>query len=116
MLAALGEEKHGDRARARRAYITKNEERDIPEVLHRAVDEVLKMNRAAWVAWLEHGSKEDWAERVGVLESAGSGGCGREGPVAWAGAAALPTTMQHLPHAELRVVRAARTWCRWSGR
>ena len=68
MLESLGEVKDGDRKRAR-AYITKNEERDIPEaVLERAVDEVLKMNRLAWVAWLERGSKEDWAERVGVLE------------------------------------------------
>ena len=68
MLENLGEEKEDDRRRAR-AYITKNEERDIPhEVLERAVDEVLKMKRAAWVAWLEHGSREDWAERVGVLE------------------------------------------------
>ncbi len=25
------------------------------------------MNRTAWLAWLTHGSKEDWAERVGVL-------------------------------------------------
>jgi pimeloyl-ACP methyl ester carboxylesterase len=67
MLENLGEEKEGDRRRAR-AYITKNEERDIAhEVLERAVGEVLKMKRAAWVAWLEHGSREDWAERVGVL-------------------------------------------------
>ena len=68
MLENLGEAKEGDRKRAR-AYITKNEERDIAEdVLERAVNEVLKMKRAAWVAWLEHGSREDWAERVGVLE------------------------------------------------
>ena len=26
------------------------------------------MNRAAWVAWLEHGSREDWSERVGILD------------------------------------------------
>jgi pimeloyl-ACP methyl ester carboxylesterase len=68
MLDNLGESHHDDRRRAR-SYITKNEERDLsPAVLERAVTEVLKMNRAAWVAWLEHGSKEDWSERVGVLE------------------------------------------------
>jgi pimeloyl-ACP methyl ester carboxylesterase len=67
MLANLGEPRDGDEARAR-SYITKNEARDIPEpVLSRAVEDVLRMNRAAWVAWLEHGSREDWAERVGVL-------------------------------------------------
>ena len=68
MLAALGEEREGDPVRARE-YITKNEEREIPApVLERAVGEVLRMNRQAWRAWLESGSKEDWAERVGVLQ------------------------------------------------
>ena len=103
MLAALGEEKHGDRARAR-AYITKNEERDIaPEVLERAVNEVLKMKRAAWVAWLERGSKEDWAERVGMLDLPALVVAGDKdrslGPEQQ-----RATTMKHLAHAELRIV------------
>ena len=68
MLGLLGERHDDDRARAR-SYITKNEARDIaPDVEERASLEVLRMNRTAWVAWLEHGSKEDWAERVGVLD------------------------------------------------
>ena len=68
MLDLLGEAHDDDRARAR-SYITKNELRDIPpEVEERASNEVLRMNRMAWVAWLQHGSKEDWAERVGKLE------------------------------------------------
>ena len=103
MLAALGEEKNGDRARAR-AYITKNEERDIlPEVLERAVNEVLKMDRAAWVAWLQRGSKEDWAERVGVLDLPTLVVAGDKdrslGPEQQ-----RATTLKHLAHAELRVV------------
>ena len=32
------------------------------------VDDVLRMNRAAWSAWLTSGSKEDWSDRVGVLD------------------------------------------------
>ncbi len=68
MLGLLGEVREGDAARARE-YITKNEERDIPPaVVERAVSEVLRMNRAAWRAWLESGSKEDLGEQVGVLE------------------------------------------------
>jgi len=56
-----------DRTRAR-AYITKNELRDIPRVVEeRASLEVLRMNPAAWTAWIEHGSREDWAARVGQL-------------------------------------------------
>ena len=103
MLAALGEEKHGDRARAR-AYITKNEERDIlPAVLDRAVDEVMRMNRAAWAAWLEHGSKEDWAERVGVLTLPALVVAGEKdrslGPEQQ-----RSFTMHHFSRAELRVV------------
>lgn len=33
-----------------------------------AEDDVLRCNRAAWTAWLESGSREDWAEYVGVLD------------------------------------------------
>ncbi len=67
MIEMLGTERAGDLDRAR-SYITKNEERDIPSsIVDRAAGEVLKMNRAAWLAWLTGGSKEDWSERVGAL-------------------------------------------------
>jgi pimeloyl-ACP methyl ester carboxylesterase len=104
MLAMLGQERHGDEARARE-YITKNEERDIPPaILERAAREVLRMNRAAWRAWLEAGSREDWAERVGVLELPAmvvAGELDRSlGPEQQRTA-----TMPHLSQGELRVVQ-----------
>ncbi|RXH58701.1 alpha/beta fold hydrolase [Granulicella sibirica] len=71
MIENLGEVRgdHADEYRRAQTYVTKNETRDIPpEVLARATEEVLRMNRAAWVAWLEHGSREDWSERIGVLD------------------------------------------------
>ncbi len=34
-----------------------------------AVSDVLRANRAAWRAWLEAGSREDWTDRVGVLQT-----------------------------------------------
>ena len=68
MMLGLLSERHADDLARAKGYITKNEERDIPDAVEqRASAEVLRMNRAAWVAWLQHGSKEDWAERVGVL-------------------------------------------------
>ncbi len=67
MLEALGEPKDGDEARAN-SYVTKNESRVMPpEIQSRAVEDVLRMNRAAWRAWLTSGSREDWAVRVGEL-------------------------------------------------
>jgi len=40
----------------------------LPTVIRdRAIDDLLRMNRAAFQAWLERGSKEDWADRVGLL-------------------------------------------------
>ena len=68
MLGLLGgPAAEGDYERAL-SYVNKNETRDIPhDVEERTANEVLRMNRTAWVAWLEHGSKEDWAGRVGVL-------------------------------------------------
>jgi pimeloyl-ACP methyl ester carboxylesterase len=38
-----------------------------PERKARAVADLLRMHPAAWAAWLQHGSREDWAERIGVL-------------------------------------------------
>ena len=68
MMGLLGERHEDETARAR-TYVTKNELRDIPQAVEeRATAEVLKMNRTAWVAWLMHGSKEDWSQRVGVLD------------------------------------------------
>ncbi|SNT32513.1 Pimeloyl-ACP methyl ester carboxylesterase [Granulicella rosea] len=66
-LEAPGQPKDGDLSRASR-YVSKNESRVMPpEVQHRAVEDVLRMGRAAWRAWLESGSREDWSARVGRL-------------------------------------------------
>ncbi len=40
-----------------------------PTVLDQAAGDVARMNRDAWVAWLDRGSREDWAERIGVLNT-----------------------------------------------
>lgn len=39
----------------------------LPDAQALAVDDVLRLNRAAWCAWLEFGSREDWRVRIGVL-------------------------------------------------
>ena len=33
----------------------------------RVSEDMLRLNREAWVAWLERGSREDWIDRIGVL-------------------------------------------------
>ena len=40
-----------------------------PERHALAVDDVLRSARSAWLAWLDGGSREDWADRVGVLQT-----------------------------------------------
>ena len=40
-----------------------------PAVLDRAALDVARMNRDAWTAWLERGSREDWAGRIGTLRT-----------------------------------------------
>ena len=74
MLDALGKEPGESEKAVRRAheaaehYIRENSAEDVAEeVFSVAVADVLRMDRAAWRAWLEGGSKEDWGERVGVL-------------------------------------------------
>jgi pimeloyl-ACP methyl ester carboxylesterase len=51
-------------------YVSNNSSNDLrTEFGERAVADVLRANRAAWVAWLDSGSREDWALRVGVLQT-----------------------------------------------
>ena len=103
MLGLLGERHADDRARARR-YITKNELRDIPDhVEERASQEVLRMNRTAWVAWVERGSREDWAERVGILRLPALVLAG-EKDLSLGPDQQRECTMPHLPLGELCVV------------
>lgn len=40
-----------------------------PAVLDRAATDVARMNPEAWTAWLERGSREDWAGRIGLLRT-----------------------------------------------
>lgn len=51
-------------------YIARNAGRPLDDTRHRqAAEEVLRADRAAWLAWLRDGSREDWASRIGVLRS-----------------------------------------------
>lgn len=103
MMGSLGVRRGGDRNHAR-AFITRNEERDIPApVVARAVDEVLRMNRAAWRAWLDSGSREDWSERVGVLQLPALVVAG-ERDASLGPETQRRVTMPHLAHATLRTL------------
>ena len=35
----------------------------------RVIDDLLRTNRSAWRAWLEGGSKEDWSDEIGILQT-----------------------------------------------
>jgi pimeloyl-ACP methyl ester carboxylesterase len=68
MIASLGELHRDDLAHAT-SYIDRNSAKDLPkQIQQRTANEVLRMNRTAWTAWLARGSKEDWSERVGILD------------------------------------------------
>jgi pimeloyl-ACP methyl ester carboxylesterase len=58
-----------NRADARR-YVASNSANDLDaEFTALAVADAVRANRAAWVAWLERGSREDWSARVGLLQT-----------------------------------------------
>ena len=51
-------------------YVSKNGGPNLPaDSAGAAVADILRMNRAAWIAWLESGSREDWSDRIGVLKT-----------------------------------------------
>ncbi len=58
-----------DRRQAR-AYIAANSGPALGEQdADNAAADVVRANHAAWVGWLESGSREDWSDRVGVLRT-----------------------------------------------
>lgn len=63
----------GDLATSRKeaiAYIGEAAGSPLPIPLEeRAVADVLRAERPAWLAWLESGSREDWADRIGRLRT-----------------------------------------------
>jgi pimeloyl-ACP methyl ester carboxylesterase len=58
------------RRREARSFVRANVGEDLdPETEERAVDDVLAAAPAAWKAWLDSGSCEDWCRRIGVLRT-----------------------------------------------
>ena len=52
------------------SFIAANVSRTLPHDLHTAaVADVLRADPDRWRAWLTHGSREDWADRVGMLNT-----------------------------------------------
>lgn len=55
-------------ANARR-FIANNVAAPLPPALtEQAIADVRRSSPAAWIAWLERGAREDWTDRVGVLD------------------------------------------------
>ncbi len=53
-----------------RDYIGNNVAAPLPPAeMRRAMMDVMRMRQAAWAAWLNSGSREDWADRIGVLHT-----------------------------------------------
>jgi pimeloyl-ACP methyl ester carboxylesterase len=67
MLGWFTGDEPGRRAQAD-GYISANVGAALPPLVHeRTVADVLRARHDAWIAWLEKGSREDWAERIGLL-------------------------------------------------
>ena len=107
MLASLGTQHADDLLRARSFVADNVGDHPLPEaILDRTAHEVLRMNRAAWVAWLESGSREDWSARVGILDLPSHILAGdRDG--ALGPDAQRRTTLTHLGQGRLTVVPGA---------
>jgi pimeloyl-ACP methyl ester carboxylesterase len=64
---------HGDAETTRSEgsrYLDQNVSRPLTTPLRaQALEDLERMNRDAWTAWLTSGSREDWSERVGTLRT-----------------------------------------------
>ncbi|WP_353069921.1 alpha/beta hydrolase [Tunturibacter empetritectus] len=106
MQARLGKPGNSYRKHAEK-FIQENSAQTLPShVFTRAVSDVLRMNCAAWNAWLDSGSKEDWAERVGELNLPALVVAGDKDKALGFDAQAK-LVMPHLPHAQLKVLAGA---------
>jgi pimeloyl-ACP methyl ester carboxylesterase len=73
----------GDAAQSRaqaREFVSSNSETLDARSYDLAVADVLRADRSAWVAWLEHGSREDCSRRVGVLRTSAIAIAGEDDP------------------------------------
>lgn len=74
------------------------------EIRARAVQDFIRTSPDAWVAWLEAGSKEDWSDRVGIVNCPALVITGEMDP-------SLPASVQeqstlpHLSNARLELIR-----------
>ena len=63
----------GDDAKKREeahGFVNQNVSQRLPPDRHeQAVGDAVGAQRSGWRAWLESGSREDWSERVGVLQT-----------------------------------------------
>ena len=59
----------GSRRRDARTFVAENVGMPLDaECEAIAIDDALRCKRTAWRAWLEKGSREDWAERIGIVQ------------------------------------------------
>ena len=101
MLAMFGHSPRESDAAKAEQFVRENVSVTLPPMkLQRTVQGVLDMNREAWFAWIEHGSKEDLSEQIGIVELPVLIVAGKEDE-ALGFAAQRSKTMPHFPHAEL---------------
>ncbi|ONG54043.1 alpha/beta hydrolase [Pseudoroseomonas deserti] len=89
------------------AFVDANTARPLPPMLRdRAIGDVRRSSREAWLGWLERGSREDWRDAVGriampalILAGAEDGDLGK--------AAQRRLNLPHYPQGEVRVVEGA---------
>ncbi len=73
-------------------------------VRERAVRDFVECAPDAWAAWLKHGSKEDWADRIGLVSCPALVVTGETDP-SLSASVQEKTTMRHLDHARLETIR-----------
>lgn len=95
-------------AAAAREFIDANIGSPLPAALDRlAVDDLQRCAPKAWRAWLEHGSREDWSARVGMLDLPALIVAGSEDGDALGVKGQRATNALVYPRAQLRVLEGA---------
>ncbi|KTT56906.1 alpha/beta hydrolase [Pseudomonas oryzihabitans] len=90
------------------AFVDESSAHRLPDAIREvAIADAQRLNLAAWRAWVDHGSREDWSERIPTLDYPVLLVCGADDQQVPGPDEQRRTTLAAFPHSRLEVIPGA---------
>lgn len=90
------------------AFVDQASAHPLPDAIREvAIADAQRVNLDAWRAWVDHGSREDWTTRIGVLDYPALLICGADDHQVPDAQEQQRTTLAHLPNSRVHVIPGA---------